>query len=579
MSVVTINEQILDDIAFQTRAKNGESTLYKPNQIPSAIHRIETPKLEERFLVENGEYYPHEGRNGISKVTVSVSMSFSEADEGKVVSEATLVNQTSISIVQNGSYDTTLNDEVVVDVPNTYSAQDEGKVVSSGALVGQIGLSVSQNGSYNTTLNDSVVVDVLPNLESISISANGTYTPSQADGFSEVVVNVSGGGGGGIRELVERTASFISDTEVSEVGSYAFYSYSSLKGVDFPNAENIWYNAFYSCSRLLSVNAPNALRIASYAFANCYSLESANFPKVSSIDGSAFYRCSRLSEINFPSVKNIYSNAFAGCIALVSVDFPSVGHVGASAFSGCTSLTSAYFPNISTVGMNTFYGCSLLSDINIQNVSVIESSAFYNCRALSEIIIPNVTQIGSSAFRGCSSLSNVVLSNISVIYYSAFYGCVELVSLYLYCSSVPSLTGGSYAFGSTPIGGYSASAGRYGSIFVPISLYSIYNARSGWDNFYSRYAVIETPVSVTFVKEGFSKTISAYETSWRVWIGAFHPAYEDFNIDYNDDELFVFVNDPIEPGYYDIYNDSALTSICTASDIIEEKTYYLKKRD
>ena len=161
MAIVTINETILDDIAEQTRAKNGESDLYKPNQIPAAISRIVTPKLEERILVQNGEYYPHSGKNGISKVTVNVPTgSISVEDEGKVVQNGALVEQTSVDIENNGTYNTVINNEVVVNVPNTYDILDEGKVVNGGALVAQTSKSVTANGTYDTTLNNEVVVNV-----------------------------------------------------------------------------------------------------------------------------------------------------------------------------------------------------------------------------------------------------------------------------------------------------------------------------------------------------------------------------------------------------------------------------------
>ena len=54
--------------------------------------------------------------------------------------------------------------EVTVAVPNTYSASDEGKVVDGGALVGQTSATKTANGTYDTTLNDEVIVNVQPTL-------------------------------------------------------------------------------------------------------------------------------------------------------------------------------------------------------------------------------------------------------------------------------------------------------------------------------------------------------------------------------------------------------------------------------
>lgn len=75
------------------------------------------------------------------------------------------------SVTQNGTYNA-VSDEldgyssVTVDVPNSYSAADEGKVVSSGALVSQTSTTKTQNGTYDTTLNNEVVVDVRASVDS-----------------------------------------------------------------------------------------------------------------------------------------------------------------------------------------------------------------------------------------------------------------------------------------------------------------------------------------------------------------------------------------------------------------------------
>lgn len=48
----------------------------------------------------------------------------------------------------------------VTAIPNAYAAGDEGKVVDNGALVAQDSLSVSENGTYDTTKKNSVTVNV-----------------------------------------------------------------------------------------------------------------------------------------------------------------------------------------------------------------------------------------------------------------------------------------------------------------------------------------------------------------------------------------------------------------------------------
>lgn len=56
---------------------------------------------------------------------------------------------------------------VTVNVPNSYAAGDEGKVVSDGALVSQTSQTVTDNGTYNTTLKNSFVV-AIPSASGVS---------------------------------------------------------------------------------------------------------------------------------------------------------------------------------------------------------------------------------------------------------------------------------------------------------------------------------------------------------------------------------------------------------------------------
>lgn len=153
MSKVTVTESHLEDIADAIRSKLGNSQGYTPGQMAGAINSIPT---------------------------------------GGITPTGT------INITQNGQTDVTQYATADVNVPNSYAASDEGKVVSNGALVAQTSDTVTQNGTYDTTTKNEVVVNVSggsPNLQNKTVTENGTYTADTGyDGLGTVTVNVSGGG-------------------------------------------------------------------------------------------------------------------------------------------------------------------------------------------------------------------------------------------------------------------------------------------------------------------------------------------------------------------------------------------------
>lgn len=83
-----------------------------------------------------------------------------------------------LSVTENNTYTAPSGkaySPVVVSVPNSYTAGDEGKVVSNGSLVAQTAhAKVTSNGTIDTTLNNSVEVDV-----SGGGVATGTVTPAE----------------------------------------------------------------------------------------------------------------------------------------------------------------------------------------------------------------------------------------------------------------------------------------------------------------------------------------------------------------------------------------------------------------
>lgn len=271
-----------------------------------------------------------------------------------------------LSITENGMYDVASYASASVNVPG---------IVPSGTY------NITSNGTYNVTNYASASVSVTApavNIQALSITENGTYTASgSVDGYSPVTVNVSGGGATDLTGAIERTASTITDNTVTQIGSSAFMSYSTLKEVEFQ-------------------------AVSSY------------------IGGSAFYSCYNLAIASFPSAKQI------------------------------------------------------------------NNSAFYNCSSLSIFYAPNVSRILDQAFVYDSHLTTLSFDKLSYISMAAFRACTRLTSLYLMRQNTICSLHASSVFSSTPIGGYSAVAGQYGSVYVPATLYSDYINNNVWSWFSAR---------------------------------------------------------------------------------------------
>lgn len=267
----------------------------------------------------------------------------------------------------------------------------------------------------------------------MSVTSNGTYNAPSGHAYSTVDVNVSSQDEHledklimhkGITSTVSGVSRVYYNSRISYVGEYAF------------------------------ARAPNAIGEIIY-----------DFPNASKVSIGAFYQATYVTSVNLPIATSL----------------------GFAAFSSCTSLTNINAPNTTTIGGGCFYSCLNLTSVSFSQATSIVDSAFTYCTKLSSIYLPNVISIGSSAFTFCSSLTTASFSKVTSIAASAFRGCTRLVSLYLTggnISQVPSL--GTSVFYSTPIGGYSAVAGQYGSVFVPSSLYSSFLTATNWKTISSR---------------------------------------------------------------------------------------------
>lgn len=170
-TLLTEGKYLEDDLTL-TDVSGGSSTLITKN------------------ISANGTYNASsDSADGYSQVTVAVP--------------ASAVDTGTKNITANGTHDVVGYANANVNVPNSYSAGDEGKVVSSGALVAQTSDTVTENDTYDTTLINSLTVNV-------SGGGSGIFT-DYINGVENILIedeNVTAVSVGALRRRKNFTVSF-----------------------------------------------------------------------------------------------------------------------------------------------------------------------------------------------------------------------------------------------------------------------------------------------------------------------------------------------------------------------------------
>lgn len=203
------------------------------------------------------------------------------------------------------------------------------------------------------------------------------------------------------------------------------------------------------------------------------------------VRGGLFMRCTKLTAVSFPAATKINQYAFYQCSSLTTISFPACVTVGENAFGFCSKVVNINLPVCTTVGMSAFGSCYKLLNLSLPQCTSVANYALARCSVIKTINLPACQTIGVSAFRENLKLTTVSIPAAKSIPAGTFSKCFNLKSLYL-TGSVLCTLANSNAFASTPIGGYSASAKAYGSIYVPASMLASYQAATNWTYFSSR---------------------------------------------------------------------------------------------
>lgn len=303
--------------------------------------------------------------------------------------------------------------------------------------------------------------------ETLSVSINGTYTPSVGiDGYSQVTVNVPQSVTGYTEKEITEGVNIVSlNNSASYVKANVFADNYALTTVNLPICKEIRSSAFKGCNNLSSLNIPLCEKIGYSAFADC-NLSLLSLPICKSIEPWGFYANYSLKEINLPECTYFGDLAFKDCSSLSQVSIPKCRGLEYGVFEYCGSLKQVYLPECIHIGYGAFTFCSSLSQVSLPMCFSIDYAAFQYCYSLSQLSIPMCTIIQGQAFVNCTSLSELTVG-------TGLYNITRLDS--------------NDAFVETPFNS------GIGSIYVNSIYYDKYIVADNWSNYSSLIVSINVP--------------------------------------------------------------------------------------
>lgn len=347
-SMYLVTNSQLTSIASAIRNKNGETSFYTVDEMPSKILAIA-------------------GGGGI---TPTGTITISTNGMHNVYNYASASVSVPVGVFPTGTYNITSNS--IYDITNyaSVSVNVPTGITPTGTIT------LSSNSTFNVTNYASAIVSVPEHPYALRYTNTTAFTS-------------------------------FTDSTITSIPYGAFALTLNLSSVYFPACTYIGSYAFAYCYKLNTVSFPLVKTISNYAFQYCSSflsgasLTSAIFPSLTGTLGAyAFRGCQYLVGVNLPNVTSLGTQTFSGCSRLTSVNLPSLTVAGAGAFSYLTTCTDYSLPKLVSIYSSAFYSNWSLATLTLPACNRISAYAFRYCSVLMSLYLPGSTipALTSTAF-------------------------------------------------------------------------------------------------------------------------------------------------------------------------------------
>lgn len=234
-------------------------------------------------------------------------------------------------------------------------------------------------------------------VESLSVTANGTYTAEEGKAYSPVTVNVAGWTTDGIADRSQPNGAITISASVETIGEKAFFNCKGITSVDINGDAFIGSYAFGGCSGITKVFGAGVTKAKAtkynawgYTFSDCNHMITAVFPKMgddADLQQYVFQSCSLLESADFNSCNKIGNNTFKNCNSLRTLVIrrtdavATATNMGSYGFGGIynnPNESAIYVPSALVSSYQAASNWSALYALNNNIFKAIEGSIYEN---------------------------------------------------------------------------------------------------------------------------------------------------------------------------------------------------------